>query len=133
MRKYYVKDEDGERFEVEELTETPEKMHDDDALTEDEISALKQLAAVAPKLIALVSETHDEDEDDEMHKKTETEDEDEEEITEEVIDTDEEEEKMTRRDSKKSFGAIEKKKKAKDSTDNAHEIEIAWAKRYGGK
>ena len=49
---------------------------------------------------------------------------------EELIDTDEE---TKPRDSKKSFGAIERKKKTKDSIEDAIDVETAWAKRYGGK
>lgn len=73
MKKYLVKDED-EGLVVTELDEEPEKktededieeeVHDDDALTPEEISALKSLAAVAPDLVALVekSKTSDEEE-----------------------------------------------------------------------
>ena len=137
--KFHVKDEDGEVFEVEELDEevpataTPE-VNDDIGLSDDEISALKGLAAIAPKLMKLVENTADACEDeDEEELDDECEDptvDDKDEQIEEVIDTDEE---TKPRDSKKSFGAIERKKKTKDSIEDAIDVETAWAKRYGGK
>lgn len=146
MKKFHVKDEDGEVFEVEELDETtpapatdpaleskPE-VNDDNGLSDDEISALKGLAAIAPKLMKLVENTADACEDeDEEELDDECEDptvDDKDEQIEEVIDTDEE---TKPRDSKKSFGAIERKKKTKDSIEDAIDVETAWAKRYGGK
>jgi hypothetical protein len=144
MKKFHVKDEDGEVFEVEELDEitpasatdpAPEskpEVNDDNGLSDDEISALKGLAAIAPKLMKLVENTADACED-----KEELDDEcedpkvdDEDEQIEEVIDTDE---KTKPRDSKKSFGAIERKKKTNDSIKDAIDIETAWTRRYGGK
>ena len=90
------------------------------------------IAAIAPKLMKLVENTadacEDEEELDDEYEDPTVDDKDEQ--IEEVIDTDEE---IKPRDSKKSFGAIERKKKAKDSTENAISIETAWAKRYGGK
>ena len=146
MKKFHVKDEDGEVFEVEELDETapasatdpePEskpEVNDDNGLSEDEISALKGLAAIAPKLMKLVENTADACEDEDKEElDDECEDptvDDKDEQIEEVIDTDEE---TKPRDSKKSFGAIERKKKAKDSIKDAIDVETAWAKRYGGK
>ena len=144
MKKFHVKDEDGEVFEVEELDEatlapatdpapaSKPEVNDDNGLSDDEISALKGLAAIAPKLMKLVENTadacEDEEELDDEYEDPTVDDKDEQ--IEEVIDTDEE---IKPRDSKKSFGAIERKKKAKDSTENAISIETAWAKRYGGK
>ena len=145
MKKFHVKDEDGEVFEVEELDETaptsatdpePEsnpKVNDENGLSDDEISALKGLAAITPKLMKLVENTADacEDEDkeelDDECEEPKVDDKDEQ--IEEVIDTDEE---TKPRDSKKSFGAIERKKKTKDSIEDAIDVESAWAKRYGG-
>ena len=141
MKKFHVKDEDGEVFEVEELDEEasatdPEpaskpEVNDDNSLSDDEISALKGLAAIAPKLMKLVENTADACEDEE-ELDDECEDptvDDKDEQIEEVIDTDEE---IKPRDSKKSFGAIERKKKSHDSIDNSLDVESAWAKRYGG-
>lgn len=132
-KKYYVTDESGDKYTVEEeLDEVtkdedepdmdPVPTSDEAALTDDEIVALKKLAAVAEKLLAKVEpEVTDEDNDDE-----EVLDEDE-----EILDTEEDiEVKAT--DSKKSFGAISSKKKAKDSMNDAISIEDAWQKRYGG-
>lgn len=144
MKKYLVKDED-EGLVVTELDEEPEKktededieeeVHDDDALTPEEISALKSLAAVASDLVALVekSKTSDEEEivdEDEEIDDEEVEDEDEEAL----LDEDEEEEVIETgkaHDSKKSFGAIQRKSKPKDSLED-DEVATAWAKRYGG-
>ena len=134
-KKYRIIDEDGDRYEVEEVeteevkapetTEDPVK-DDDSALSDEEIRALKRLAGVAEKLVSLVAEAQatdeDTDEDEEMI----------EEDKEEIIDTDEEELKKPTCDSKKSFGAIEKPVKTVDSLDADLDIAAAWAKRYGG-
>lgn len=143
MKKFHVKDKDGEVFEVEELDtdasatnsapESNSEVNDENSLSDDEISALKSLAAIAPKLMKLVEDTADACEDkDEEELDDECEDptvDDKDEQIEEVIDTDEE---TKPRDSKKSFGAIERKKKSHDSIDNSLDVESAWAKRYGG-
>lgn len=139
MKKYLVKDED-EGLVVTELDEEPEKktededieeeVHDDDALTPEEISALKSLAAVASDLVALVEKSKTSDEDEEIDDDDEeVEDEDEEAL----LDEDEEEviETGKAHDSKKSFGAIQRKSKPKDSLED-DEVANAWAKRYGG-
>lgn len=134
-KKYRIIDEDGDRYEVEEVeteevkapetTEDPVK-DDDSVLSDEEIRALKRLAGVAEKLVSLVAEAQatdeDTDEDEEMI----------EEDNEEIIDTDEEELKKPTCDSKKSFGAIEKPVKTVDSIDADLDIAAAWAKRYGG-
>ena len=134
-KKYRIIDEDGDRYEVEEVeseevkdpetTEDPVE-DDDSALSDEEIRALKRLASVADKLVSLVAEAQatdeDTDEDEEMI----------EEDKEEIIDTDEEELKKPTCDSKKSFGAIEKPVKTVDSLNADLDIETAWAKRYGG-
>jgi hypothetical protein len=150
MKRYYVRDNDDE-YEVEEIeeqsdaTETPaaasapaeapaEGAHDAETLTDEEIAALKGLAKVADKLIAMIGTTDscsdkDEEEEEEMHDENEEEEEEEEEI----VDTDEENSTKTC-DSKKSFGAIERKTtKTEDSVEDAMDIDAAWAKRYGGK
>ena len=139
MKKYLVKDED-EGLVVTELDEEAEKktededideeVHDDDALTPEEISALKSLAAVASDLVALVEKSKTSDEDEEIDDEDEElEDEDEETL----LDEDEEEviETGKAHDSKKSFGAIQRKSKPKDSLED-DEVADAWAKRYGG-
>jgi len=96
---------------------------DDDELSTEEIASLKQLAAVADKLIGLVNTTTDEEEE----EIEQIEDEEEEQI-EEVIDTS----TIKTADSiKKSAIAIEKKIKADDSL-NTDVVSDAWAKRYGG-
>lgn len=127
--KYFVTDEDGKQYEIQEqdevITHNAEETHDEaPALTDEEIAALKSLAAIADKLSALVSnETTDEDE---------ITDEDE---NEEVVDTDEETDKELAKagacDSRKSFGAKEKRMSSKvdDSIEKNERISQAWAKR----
>ena len=136
--KFFVKDEDNETFEVEEIEETPAKEvtteveAKDEALSAEEIAALKKLAGVADKLIGMCT-TSDEDESDEDVDVDADTDEDED-GKEEVLDTDEDDDKVIKpRDSKKSFGSIEKKRKAVSTVDSQQEsIAEAWAKRYGG-
>lgn len=147
MRKYHVIDDDGSEYQVEELDEELiEEAHDEEpivnALSAEEIKALKKLAAVADKLLAIIAAKDSDNgmEENNLVKKNEDneelEDEDEDE---KVIDTDEdledeeEEEKKPVHDSKKSFGSLESKKKAK-VVDNSltDEVSDAWAKRYGG-
>ena len=137
MKKFFVRDADGEEYEVEEIKEC----HDDDvieevseteeqpeALTNEEIAALKRLAAVADRLLSTVN-TEDEDLEtlgDEDEEKDIGDEEVTEEKKEEVIDT------TKTRDSRKSFGAIEKRKATVDDSLNT-DIDDAWAKRYGGR
>ena len=137
MKKFFVRDADGEEYEVEEIKEC----HDDDvieevseteeqpeALTNEEIAALKRLAAVADRLLSTVN-TGDEDPemiDDEDEEKDIADEEVTEEKKEEVVDT------TKTRDSRKSFGAIEKRKATVDDSLNT-DIDDAWAKRYGGR
>lgn len=140
--KFFVKDEDNETFEVEEIEETPAKEvtteveTKDEALSAEEIAALKKLADVADKLIGMCT-TSDEDESDEDDEDVDVDadtDEDED-SEEEVLDTDEDDDDkvIKPRDSKKSFGSIEKKRKAVSTVDSQQEsIAEAWAKRYGG-
>lgn len=137
MKKFFVRDADGEEYEVEEIKEC----HDDDvieevseteeqpeALTNEEIAALKRLAAVADRLLSTVN-TEDEDLEtlgDEDEEKDIGDEEVTEEKKEEVVDT------TKTRDSRKSFGAIEKRKATVDDSLNT-DIDDAWAKRYGGR
>ena len=137
--KFRIKDEDGKDYTVEEILEKkseeniPEVKDDEietNTLTAEEITALKSLAAVADKLVALLAV---EEEEHEENPELVDEDIDEDE-TEEIIDTDEEEEenKMSQHDSKKSFGSLEKRTEM--TNDSAQEsINAAWEKRYGGK
>ena len=150
MKKYLVRDGETE-YEVTEVEEKPKdedvieneeevvetKTEDDEsALSAEEIAALKSLAAAAPKLLAMVkgNETEDEDEDD---KGLVTCDEDEDETDIDVDCDDEEIEKIPEtkptRDSKRSFGAIERKPKVRADDSLVDEVSDAWAKRYGGK
>lgn len=140
--KFFVKDEDNETFEVEELEETPTKEvtkeveTKDEALSAEEIAALKKLAGVADKLIGMCT-TSDEDEDDDdkdVDADVDVDEDEDEDGKEEVLDTDEDDDKAIKsRDSKKSFGSIEKKRKAISTVDSQQEsIAEAWAKRYGG-
>lgn len=137
MKKFFVRDADGEEYEVEEIKEC----HDDDvieeiseteeqpeALTNEEIVALKRLAAVADRLLSTVKAEDEDPEtlDDEDEEKDIGDEEVTEEKKEEVVDT------TKTRDSRKSFGAIEKRKAAVDDSLNT-DIDDAWAKRYGGR
>ena len=137
MKKFFVRDADGEEYEVEEIKEC----HDDDvieevseteeqpeALTNEEIAALKRLAAVADRLLSTVKAEDEDPEtlDDEDEEKDIGDEEVTEEKKEEVIDT------TKTRDSRKSFGAIEKRKAIVDDSLNT-DIDDAWAKRYGGR
>ena len=135
--KFRIKDEDGKDYEVEEILE---KKSEEDAeevgtvekveLSEDEIKALKTLAAKANDLLALLDSTTQTDEEEE-EEKVEDEDEDEEEVMdadEEVVETCEE---KTTHDSKSAFGSLSSKKyRVDDSLED--EVSAAWAKRYGG-
>lgn len=141
-KKYRITDADGEQYEVEEVEEVkgvdeepiPEaEPAGDDTLSPDEIAALKKLAAAADQLIALIG-TQDACKDEgEEEIEEETIEEDGEEIEEDetdeqLVDTDE---KVKGCDSKRSFGAIEKKSvKADDSL--VDDVSDAWAKRFGG-
>ena len=137
MKKFFVRDADGEEYEVEEIKEC----HDDDvieevseteeqpeALTKEEIAALKRLAAVADRLLSTVNTEGEDLEmiDDEDEEKDIADEEVTEEKKEEVVDT------TKTRDSRKSFGAIEKRKATVDDSLNT-DIDDAWAKRYGGR
>ena len=127
--KFKVRDKSGKEFNVEEIEEVKANCGDDDGLSSEEIASLKQLAAVADKLVGLVNTSTDEDEieDEEEEEIEEIEDEEEEQI-EEVIDTSK---KKTADSIKKSATAIEKKIKTDDSLDK-DAVSDAWAKRYGG-
>lgn len=142
MAKFYIKDSDGESFEVEEIEErdcdygSDEFVKDDDSIiSEEEVIALKKLIPYVDRIIAMIeadnvpeekTEEPLEDNDLEILQEEKKEmDEDE-----EVIDTDE----MKAKDSKKSFGSIEsKKQKVDDTLKNETSVEDAWAKRYGGR
>ena len=142
FKKYFIVDSDGEEYTVEERDEeevVEEKVEEpiaDEGLSEEEIAALKKLAAVADKLIGMI-ETSDACGKDEEVEEEEIVDEDEEvvdeDIDEEVIDTDEElrKDSKKRRDSKSSVGAIERKRVRQDDS-LTDEVADAWAKRYGG-
>lgn len=138
--KFNIRDVDGKEFEVEEIEKPSAKTKDeplsstgcDDegGLTSDEIKALKNLAAVADKLLAGLDKTQDEDIEEE-----EKIDDAEEEI-EEVVDTDtkneKNESKKTSDSIKKSASAIEKRKLVATDTIEEDTVSSAWAKRYGG-
>lgn len=142
MKKFIIRDEEKE-YEVEEVeTEVETTPKDEEpaspaSLSEEDIAALKKLASISDKLVALVEIEKDEHADEpesEMLDEDEDEEEIEEDDEEEIVDTDEELEKVKGHDSKKSIGAIAKKAKSKDSIADAQEQDIAsaWAKRYGG-
>ena len=138
--KFFVKDEDNETFEVEELEETPTKEvtkeveTKDEALSAEEIAALKKLAGVADKLIGMCTTSDEDESDEDVDVDVDADTDEDEDGKEEVLDTDEDDDKAIKpRDSKKSFGSIEKKRKAVSTVDSQQEsIAEAWAKRYGG-
>ena len=140
-KKFIIKDDDGKQFEVTEETvdeepeakpeETPE-VHDDEGLTADEITALKNLAAKAEDILKLLEVEA---------KEHATSDEDEDVITDEDVEPeardmteDEDEETVVKTaDSKKSIGSIEKKKNVmtNDSIEDSETaIAQAWADRF---
>lgn len=140
--KFNVRDEDGNEFEVEEVTKQPdtgdcggqlpqnnpaEVM--DDELSVEEIVSLKKLASVAEKLISLIPADDAGQEPAMTGDEDENEDDDEEEI---VVETGDCGAMLAKKDSlKKSVGANESKTRAKDAVEDA--VSEAWAKRYGGK
>ena len=138
--KFFVKDEDNETFEVEEIEETPAKEvtteveAKDEALSAEEIAALKKLATVADKLIGMCTTSDEDESDEDVDVDVDADTDEDEDGKEEVLDTDEDDDKVIKpRDSKKSFGSIEKKRKAVSTVDSQQEsIAEAWAKRYGG-
>lgn len=139
--KFKIKDEDGRNYEIEEITSNDadveevrneEIVKDDESLTPDEISTLRKLIEVAPRLIKLLEvETKEHTENPELVD----EDIDEEEVVEDSDDEEEKEEILETkyRDSKKSIGSLESKKSTMlDDSLNCSSVEAAWAKRYGG-
>lgn len=133
--KIVVKDEEGKTYTVEELiekeaekpAEEPKKDEVPAALSDDEVASLKKLAACADKLVALLDVEKDEHEEqpDVTDEEDDGEKDEDEELKDEVIETD----KM-RKDSKSSFGSIEKKKAAKVDDSLEDDVSAAWAKRY---
>lgn len=140
MKKFRINDGD-ETYEITELEdedeiveETKAKAEDDEVavLTSEEIASLKELAKVAPSLLALLNKPEETSEEIDEEIDGEDMDEDEEEVEEEIVDTDEKVEKKKGKDSKKSYGSIQKTKIIEDSLEE-DEISSAWSKRYGGK
>ena len=140
-KKFIIKDDDGKQFEVTEETvdeepeakpeETPE-VHDDEGLTADEITALKNLAAKAEDILKLLEveakehATSDEDENVITDEDVEAEDAD-------MTEDEDEETVVKTADSKKSIGSIEKKKNVmtNDSIEDTETaIAQAWADRF---
>lgn len=132
MPRFKIKDEDNREYIVEEVEDEEieiETKENDNALSDEEIAALKMLAKSASELLKLLKteeEEHEAVEDEEID-----EDKDEyieEEKDEEVVDT------MKGHDSKSSYGSLEKETRVTDTQiDTDLEIAEAWAKRYGGK
>lgn len=131
-KKFIIKDEEGQQFEVteadEELTEESSEeseMHDDESFTSDEIAALKELARRSADLLKLLAVEEEE------HEAVGDEDEEDLDIDDEDVDKKEEVIETKSTDSRKSVGSIEKTR-AKDSANFNKEIEIAnaWSKRF---
>jgi len=146
-------DSDVENKEEEKEVETASSA--DSIFTEEEIRLLKQLAAMAPDLIAAAEKANQEEEaketaedpSDELiagDEEDEDEDEDEEDsqsTTGEMIaefddsedEVEETEETVTTHDSKAAFGSIERRTTAvTDSIDEDLDVIALWNKRYGG-
>lgn len=131
-KKFTIQDEDGKQFEVTEETvdeepkvEEASEVKDDEALTSDELAALKELAKHASELISLL----------EVEKKEHEAVSDEDEEESDINDDDEEIVETKACDSKSSVGSVEKvKAKANDSiVDDDNEIADAWSKRFGAQ
>lgn len=131
-KKFIIKDEEGQQFEVTETDEElPEEsseeteMHDDESFSSDEIAALKELAKRSADLLKLLAVEEEE------HEAVGDEDEEDLDIDDEDVDKKEEVIETKSTDSRKSVGSIEKTK-AKDSANFDKEIEIAnaWSKRF---
>lgn len=153
MKKYYITDEDGDSYEIEEVDaienseETSDNNVEDDEtkdFSSEEIVLIKKLLKCAPNIFKMFEgkeEVSDEEEIDEEEVENDDVSSEEEIYDSEEIEEEEKEEekfedsckKKMKKDSKKSFGSIEKRNKVSDSTDE-HELDIAaaWAKRYGG-
>lgn len=138
MRKiYFVKDSNGDEYEVteeistddESITEPEDTIVEDDdsaSLTTDELAALKMLAAKATDLLKLLEVEEAE------HKAVSEEIDDEDICDEDDYEEKEDKDVVITKDSKRSIGSIEKHK-AKDSLvyeDLENEIADAWAKRF---
>lgn len=130
MKRYHIIDADNEQYLVEEDVVKDDEVIEEatetaPALTDDEIKALKGLVARIPEIVDLLDgdkaeEDPIEDEDDELEPE------------ERVIDTEEEEDEEEKvHDSKKSFGAIERRKSTVDDS-LVDDIADAWTKRFGG-
>lgn len=149
--KLKIKDRSGKIYRVTDeapAAPAPKKAcRDADDLDKDEIALLKKLVPHIEELIGLLKveqEEHDEESFDaeEVEADEESEETAEEEFveddacSEEVEETEEEEEAVEKiHDSKKAFGAIERKKVTDSDPEllQADEIALAWEKRYGGK
>ena len=133
MKKLFIKDEDEEIYEMEEIQAEPEVVEEKrdeeiESLSADEIIKLKRLAGIADKLLEMFSEPKEEvrEEEEEEEEEIVEDEEIEEKKEEKVIETD------SCRDSKKAFGSLE----SRTSSDNdviEDQVSSAWAKRYGGK
>lgn len=140
--KFNVRDEEGKTFEVEEVTEkdetaagelpenTPAQTTDAE-LTPEEIASLKQLASVAPKLIALIPSEGAADEDTAAEGDEDDPDGDDEDESGTVVNTgDCDGTKKTTDSLKKAVGSTEKPTVIDSVEEDT--ISQAWAKRYGG-
>lgn len=138
--KFNVKDADGNEFTVEEVEKTtetekvdPVETHDDDAtsLSSDEIAALKGLAAVADKLVALANTGASDGCGGEGMDDSDDDDEDDEDDT--IVDTDKADKPAKKvGDARASVGSLEKKQKRATDSVETDAVADAWAKRYNG-
>ena len=150
--KLKIKDRNGKIYRVtDEAPAAPKKAcRDADDLDKDEVALLKKLVPHIEELIALLKVEQDEHDEEsfDADKVEESEEESEETVEEEFVEdddcadevdeteeTEETEEVEKIHDSKKAFGAIERKKVIDSDPEllQADEIALAWEKRYGGK
>lgn len=130
-KKFTIRDEDGKQFDITEETvdEEPKpeelsEVKDEDALTPDELAALKELAKHASELISLLEvekKEHEAVSDEDEEKEADVNDDDE-----EIIET-------KACDAKSSAGSVEKVKANDSIVDNDNEIADAWSKRFGAQ
>ena len=124
-----------EKKEISETGDEDKTNCADEELSDEEIMALKRLAAIADDLIKLLDVEKKEhattEPDDEVEETLGDEDEEkiDDEDKEEVIDTDEDQ--KSKKDSRKSFGSLLKVKNTNDSLmDHSLDVEQAWNRRY---
>jgi len=134
MKKYLIKDADNDTYEVTEVEEEATPQDDEpieetaEALTAEELVALRRLIPHIDKLVAQFetpAENADEEEFEEEDEITDADEDIEEESEEEIVDTCKDSKSL-----KDSAVSNKKKVTVQDSDDLEDEVSSAWAKRY---